>query len=68
MKDYCTWFPDNWKGVYIGDCCKIHDEECSTSKFLKCLYKKVGLHSVYITAGGALGCWIKYTKKMIGRI
>ena len=55
--------------TYIGDCCKIHDETCSTSKFYKCLKGKVGsFHASYITLGGALGCLIKYPIKMIRRI
>ena len=68
-KDYCTWFPDTFMGIYIGDCCKIHDEECSTSKFFICLRKKLGYTwSTLITTGGAFGCWIRYTKQMIKRL
>ena len=62
-KDYCTMFPENWKGVYIGDCCKVHDETCSTVKFFLCLKGKVGLFSaLLISIGGALGCMVKYQK------
>ena len=25
MKDFCSNFPDNVDGVYIGGCCKEHD-------------------------------------------
>jgi len=68
-KDYCTWFPENWFGTYIGDCCKIHDEDCSTRKFFVCLRDKIG-HSAasLVTTGGALGCWAKYFNKMWNRI
>ena len=69
MKDWCTWFPDIYFGVYIGDCCHIHDDTCSSRKFFNCLRKKVGYFSaVYITAGGALGCWVKYTSKMFRKV
>lgn len=62
-KEYCTWFPEYWFGTYIGGCCKIHDEECSTKDFYKCLRSKIGLvGSLLITAGGALGCIIRYGK------
>ena len=68
-KDHCTWFPEYWFGTYIGDCCEIHDEACSTSKFFKCLKRKIGLFgTILITTGGAIGCWFKYTKAMIKRI
>ncbi|QDF29002.1 hypothetical protein [Halarcobacter anaerophilus] len=60
--------PDS-KGKFIGDCCKGHDKSCSTSKFFKCLKSKLGwFHASYITAGGAIGCWVKYTKKIFKRI
>jgi len=68
-KDYCTWFPEFWlqwyktkyfipflRKVYIGDCCKIHDEKCSTSAFIKCLWKKHIFVATLITAGGYIGC------------
>ena len=67
--DYCTMFPETWRGVDISECCKLHDEECSTSKFFKCLKEKIGkFHSSYIALGGAVGCWFKYTKKMFKRM
>ena len=69
MKDYCTWFPEYWFGTYIGDCCKGHDTNCSTSRFFVCLRSKIGyIGSSLITTGGAIGCWAKYTKQMIGRL
>jgi len=64
-KDYCTWFQDTFLGIYIGDCCKIHDEECSTHKFFNCLQTKLNsTWSTLITTSGAIGCWFKYTSKM----
>ena len=69
MKNWCTWFPETWRGVHIGECCKMHDMNCSTSSFYNCLKRKVGkFHASYITAGGAIGCWVKYTKDMVKRV
>lgn len=68
-RDYCTWFPDTWFGVYIGDCCKKHDGNCGTNSFYKCLCKKVDIVSAFcITVGGGVGCWFKYTSKMFKRL
>ena len=78
-KDWCTASPENWvqwyigkyyipmlRKVYIGDCCELHDNTCSTSKFLKCLWKKRILGAMLITLGGYAGCvpqkiykWVK---------
>lgn len=66
--DYCTWFPETWLGKDISDCCKIHDEHCSTNKFYRCLKTKIGYHAIYITIGGAIGCMVKYPLIMIKRI
>jgi len=67
--DYCTMFPEKWLGVDISPCCKLHDEECSTGKFFRCLRDKIGsFHAAYIAVGGGIGCWIKYTRKMVKRI
>ena len=61
MKDWCTWFPDNWAGKYIGDCCKGHDEDCNTTDFFICLKDRIGtFHALYISAGGTVGCIVKY--------
>ena len=63
MKDNCTWFPETWMGQYIGGCCFIHDNTCSTIKFYQCLRTKLGIFwSSLITLGGALGCMVKYQK------
>jgi len=71
-KDYCTMFPEKWfKGfskemVDISECCKNHDDTCSTRQFYLCLKDKVGkFHATYIGFGGSVGCWVKYTGKMI---
>lgn len=67
--DYCTCFPEEWRGQDISDCCKLHDDSFSTRKFYKCLKSKIGwFHALYITAGGAIGLWFKYTSKMIKRV
>ena len=65
-KDYCTLFPESWAGVDISECCKGHDETCSTRQFYLCLKDKIGkFHATYIGFGGSVGCWVKYSKKMI---
>ena len=62
-QDYCTWFPESWFGIYIGDCCKGHDTTCSTKKFYACLRSKIDIvGSLIVTAGGALGCIFRYGK------
>lgn len=68
-KDYCTAFPESWLGKDISECCKKHDATCSTRKFYRCLKSKLGwFHSSYIALGGSLGCWVKYTRKMLRRV
>ena len=67
--DWCTGFPDTYLGKYLGDCCKEHDESLSTHRFYKCLKDKIGwFHASYITVGGAIGAWVKYTKIMLKRV
>lgn len=80
--DYCTMFPEVWLGVDIRECCYIHDEVkvCSTKQFYKCLKEKFKksdkrlvsklywFHASYIALGGGIGCWLKYTSKMIKRV
>lgn len=74
----CTGFPNRWlvwrlpskwwklwqwwKTIDISDCCKKHDEACSTIVFLKCLYgrKIVGTPVIVLVAMAA--CVIKYGK------
>lgn len=68
-KDYCTWFPEKWKGIDISECCKEHDSNCGSHGFYRCLRKKIGkVPSFLIAIGGGIGCWIKYTSKMARRI
>ena len=63
MANNCTWFPEYWMGKYIGDCCWLHDETCSTKVFFRCLRTKLNLFwSTLISLGGALGCMVKYKK------
>ena len=69
MMDWCTGFPERWMGKDISECCKEHDETLSTHNFYRCLKSKIGwFHASYITAGGAIGAWVKYTKTMWNRI
>ena len=69
MKKYCSGIPDIIKGVFIGDCCKIHDTTCSTSKFYKCVNSRLGKSlGILIASGGAVGCWFKYSKRMVKRV
>jgi len=76
-KDYCTWFPEKWvkwksllkwEVVDISDCCKKHDNTCSTSQFAKCLRSKKIVGSSIITLGGMVGCIVKFPKRMIKRV
>ena len=76
-KDYCTLFPENWyvwvrwfkwEKVSISDCCKLHDEDCSTHDFLDCLKKKKIVGYYAIAFGGGIGCWAKYTSKMFKKL
>ncbi len=68
-KDYCTWFPDVWLGMDISECCKRHDDTLGTHDFYQCLKSKIGwFHALYITAGGAIGAWVKYPLAMKKKI
>lgn len=71
VKDYCTLVPDYIKGVYVGDCCKKHDNmvgEKGTYNpftphivFFKCMKSKVSIsYSLLYAVGGTLGSWLKY--------
>lgn len=65
-KDYCTFFPEAWRGVDIKECCYAHDATCSTRQFYLCLESKVGkFWATLIAFGGSVGCWVKHSKKMI---
>ena len=68
-EDHCSCFPEQWLGVDISDCCKEHDDTLGTHSFYRCLKGKIGwFHAGYITAGGAIGAWVKYTRIMIKKI
>ena len=65
----CTGFPNTWLGVDLTECCKNHDNNLGTHSFYKCLKAKIGwFHAGYITLGGAVGAWIKYTKTMAKKV
>lgn len=70
-KDYCTAFFErwyrwknwySWEKVDISDCCEIHDRECSTKDFIKCLKEKNIVGRYAITAVAATACLIRYRK------
>jgi hypothetical protein len=71
-KDYCSGFPEKWRGKDIHECCKSHDNDCGEAgdwkffiqqrRFYNCLKSK-GISIKWctiITAGGSIGCAIKY--------
>ena len=72
MKDYCSLFPETFRGVDISPACKLHDNLCGqagTWCFFKTVvpfYKKLrecGLSrgwSVVITTGGSILCLVKW--------
>jgi len=71
VKDYCTLFPEKVQGVFIGGCCKIHDNEVgergshnpllAVKVFWDCLIKKVPLWlTVLIVTGGTIVALFKY--------
>jgi len=71
VKDYCTKFPEywyfwiswyRWKRIYIGDCCKKHDENCSTKVFIKCLKRKKIVGRYLITLVASTACLLRYGK------
>ncbi|MHB8098076.1 MAG: hypothetical protein ACYDD5_00620 [Sulfuricurvum sp.] len=67
--DYCTGWFEYYLGENIWECCKGHDEDLGTHTFYKCLKEKLGwFHALYITAGGAIGAWVKYTSRMFKKV
>ena len=74
MKDHCTWFPESVFGIYIGDICKFHDDTCSFHSFYDRLVKRLEPltfnHEIafIIAAGGTIGCFVQYPKRIIKRI
>jgi len=78
-KDWCTKFPEYWyswsfKKIYIGDCCKKHDDVdddrggCDSTAFMKCLLNKRIMGGSMIFAMASLACWVKYPFKMKKRV
>lgn len=77
-KDFCSFFPEHvyivvkWfrlKRVYIGDCCKGHDEDCSFKRFFKCIAEIAGkVWAVIIATGGEIGCWTRHFKWQIDKM
>lgn len=71
-----AFLTDVYLGVNIKECCYLHDESCITKQFFNALKSKfeenniklAWFHAGYITIGGAVGCWLKYTSKMFKRI
>jgi len=70
MKDWCSYFPEYIFGQYIGDACRGHDGDCSTSRFYKNLVedlKELTFNhelAFIIAVGGGAGCWWFHTKLM----
>ena len=71
-EDYCSNFPEQFRGDNIQPCCKQHDNDCGQRgsynpyqtmvKFWKCL-KENGVHAQWrllIVTGGTLGHLVKY--------
>ncbi|MBT8448836.1 MAG: hypothetical protein KJO69_04055, partial [Gammaproteobacteria bacterium] len=65
MKDYCSFFLETFRGKYIGECCKLHDNMCGEKgdycfiktivPFYKCLSSKSvkRVYAFLITFGGS---------------
>ena len=71
MKDYCSFFPEKIADAFIGDCCKIHDNEVgergsynplvAIKVFWNCLTRKRLLWwRIIIVTGGTIMALIKY--------
>ena len=44
----CTWWPDNWWGVSINDCCVAHDFGASDWDLLTCVADKGGWEFLFL--------------------
>lgn len=56
-------FWELWEVIYIGGCCKIHDDTWKARPFLSCLRRERVVGKCLITAGGTLGVWFhKYVR------
>ena len=74
----CTGFPNSWlqwrlpsrwwklwqwwRVIDLSPCCEIHDEECSTKEFAKCMLKVKAVGSIIIVSIASVACIIKYGK------
>ena len=77
MKDYCTGFFENWyrwdretivAPFYLGELCKKHDKECSSSTFFKDLITNHVVFGLLIGSVASIACWVKYPIQMLKRI
>lgn len=66
-----------WRKVYIGWMCEAHDntpkdgEEfsgCANTQFYKDTWRTNLVGAVVIASVAGAACWVKYTKKQIGRV
>ncbi len=71
-RDYCSSFSENIRGIYIGGCCKKHDNDVGQTGtynpitphivFYRCLKElevNFALRSI-ITFGGTIGSLVRY--------
>jgi hypothetical protein len=51
MIDYqCTWWPDQWLGISITDCCIAHDLGAPDVELAQCVADKGGIEFTIIAA------------------
>jgi hypothetical protein len=49
MIDYqCTWWPDQWLGISITDCCIVHDLGGSDAQLWACVAEKGGIEFIIL--------------------
>lgn len=74
--DYCSWSPDWICGVYIGNCCKNHDEDYlaggtaadkkkADQRFRRCLYLTLRLKKIGRKIAG-FWSWLYYRGVRLG--
>jgi len=71
-KDYCSCFPERIQGIFIGDICKLHDNEVGEKGTYNPISPAINLYKrlkerkislffcLLITFGGTLMTYIKY--------
>jgi len=70
-KDYCSGVSEFIQNIYVGDCCKAHDNAVGQAgtynpftphiAFYKCLDNRVKRNlAIFYTIGGTIGSWWKY--------